>query len=75
MASQRYPESLFLKLEAGTIARIDDGLDRFEARSHMVREAIEREIKRRARRQLNPRLYGPRARRSLFAEPDKGTSA
>jgi hypothetical protein len=51
----QYPESLFLKLEAGTIARIDDALERFEARSHMVREAIEREIKRRERQ-------GPRAR-------------
>jgi len=66
-AMERYSESLLLKLEAGTIARIDDALERFEARSHMVRGAIEREIKRRARRQ--------RARRSLFAEPDKSISA
>ena len=45
MASHKYPESLLVKLEAGTIARIDDTLERFEARSHMVRQAIEREIK------------------------------
>jgi len=43
MASHKYPESLLVKLEAGTIARIDDTLERFEARSHMVRQAIERE--------------------------------
>ena len=47
----RYPESIFLRLEVGTIARIDDVLERFEDRSHMLREAIEREIKRRERQQ------------------------
>jgi metal-responsive CopG/Arc/MetJ family transcriptional regulator len=36
---------------AETLARIDDVLERFENRSHMVREAIEREIKRRKRQQ------------------------
>ena len=41
--SHKYPESLLVKLEAGTNARIDDTLERFEARSHMVRQAIERE--------------------------------
>jgi hypothetical protein len=46
-ATSRYSESLFLKVERGTLARIDDVLERFENRSHMLREAIEREIKRR----------------------------
>jgi hypothetical protein len=46
-ATSRYPESLLLKVERGTLARIDDVLERFEKRSHMLREAIEREIKRR----------------------------
>jgi len=49
MASHKYPESLLLRLEAGTTARIDDALERFEGRSHMVREAIEREIRRRGK--------------------------
>jgi hypothetical protein len=43
----KYSESLFLRLEAGTLARVDRVLERFEVRSHMLREAIEREIKRR----------------------------
>ena len=47
----KYSESRLLRLEVGTIARIDDVLERFEGRSHMIREAIEREIKRRGRRQ------------------------
>jgi hypothetical protein len=42
---------MLLRLEVGTIARIDDVLERFEERSHMLREAIEREIKRRNRQQ------------------------
>ena len=46
-ATSRYPESLLLKVERGTLARIDDVLERFENRSHMLREAIERKIKRR----------------------------
>jgi metal-responsive CopG/Arc/MetJ family transcriptional regulator len=46
-----YTENTFLRLEVGTIARIDDVLERFEERSHMLREAIEREIKRRERQQ------------------------
>ena len=47
----KYLESVFLRLERGTLARIDDVLERFEARSHMLREAIEREIMRRERQQ------------------------
>ena len=45
-----YTENTFLRLEVGTIARIDDVLEKFEERSHMLREAIEREITRRKRR-------------------------
>jgi hypothetical protein len=51
IASSKYSESTLLRLEVGTIARIDDVLERFEERSHMLREAIEREIKRRNRQQ------------------------
>jgi hypothetical protein len=52
MASKsKYSECIFLRLEVGTIARVDEVLERFEARSHMLREAIEREIKRREHRQ------------------------
>jgi hypothetical protein len=47
-SKSRYTEGLFLKMERGTLARIDEVLERFEARSNMVREAIEHEIKRRA---------------------------
>jgi hypothetical protein len=50
-STSRYSESLFFKVERGTIARIDKVLERFEDRSHMLREAIEREIKRRERQQ------------------------
>ena len=45
----KYSESLLLRVEVGTIDRIDDVLEKFEGRSHMLREAIEREIKRRQR--------------------------
>jgi hypothetical protein len=45
----KYSESLFLRVEVGTIARVDDVLEKFEDRSHMLREAIEHEIKRRER--------------------------
>ena len=44
-----YTESTLLRLEVGTLARCDDVLERFEERSHMLREAIEREIERRKR--------------------------
>ena len=47
--SIKYSESFLVRLEAGTLARVDDVLDRFEGRSHMLREAIEHEIKRRQR--------------------------
>jgi hypothetical protein len=50
-STPKYSESIFLRLERGTLARIDDVLERFEARSHMLREAIEREIMRRERQQ------------------------
>jgi hypothetical protein len=63
-SKSRYLESLFLRLEVGTIARIDEVLERFEDRSHMLREAIEREIKRRERQQRGiddsrPKTTGP----------------
>jgi hypothetical protein len=44
-------ESVLVRLEAGTLARIDGVLEKFEDRSHMLREAIEREIDRRKRQQ------------------------
>ena len=43
----KYSESFLVRLEGGTLARVDDVLEKFEGRSHMLREAIEREIKRR----------------------------
>ena len=46
-----YSEAIYLRVEGGTLARVDDVLERFEDRSHMLREAIEREIKRRERQQ------------------------
>jgi hypothetical protein len=48
-STAKYSESLFMRVERGTLARVDDVLERFEDRSHMLREAIEREIKRRKR--------------------------
>jgi hypothetical protein len=45
----KYSESFLVRLEVGTLARVDQVLERFEGRSHMLREAIEREIKRRQR--------------------------
>jgi hypothetical protein len=45
----KYSEAIYLRLEAGTLARADEVLERFEDRSHMLREAIEREIERRKR--------------------------
>ena len=50
-STSKISESLFFRVEVGTIARIDDVLERFEDRSHMLREAIEREIERRQRQQ------------------------
>ena len=54
-------------MEAGTLARIDDVLQRFEDRSHMLREAIEREIK---RRELQRRKTDRRA--SMNEKPGAG---
>ena len=50
-STSKYSESLFMRVERGTLARVDDVLERFEDRSHMLREAIEREIERRKRQQ------------------------
>ena len=47
-STPKYSESVFMRVERGTLARVDDVLERFEDRSHMLREAIEREIKRRS---------------------------
>jgi metal-responsive CopG/Arc/MetJ family transcriptional regulator len=47
-SSSKYSESVLVRLDVGTLAHIDDVLERFEDRSHMLREAIEREIKRRS---------------------------
>jgi hypothetical protein len=48
-SKSKYSESTLLRLEVGTIVRVDAVLERFEDRSHMLREAIEREIQRRKR--------------------------
>ena len=50
-SKSQYSETTLLRLEVGTIARVDAVLERFEGRAHMLREAIEREIKRRKREQ------------------------
>ena len=47
----KYSEAIYLRVEVGTLARIDEVLEKFEGRSHMLREAIEREIERRERQQ------------------------
>ena len=47
----KYSEAIYLRLQAGTLARADEVLERFEDRSHMLREAIEHEIERRGGRQ------------------------
>jgi hypothetical protein len=47
--TSKYSEALFLRVEVGTLARADSVLERFEERSHLLREAIDREIKRRER--------------------------
>jgi hypothetical protein len=47
----KYSEALFSRVEVGTLARADKVLERSEVRSHMLREAIEREIKRCERQQ------------------------
>ena len=44
-----FDEQLRVPLIAGSIARIDAVLDKGEARLDMIREAIEREIKRRSK--------------------------
>jgi hypothetical protein len=51
LSTSKYSESVLVRLEVGTLARVDDVLERFEDRSHMLREGIEREIKRRERQQ------------------------
>jgi hypothetical protein len=53
-AASNYPESVLVRLERGTLARIDNVRERFEGRLHMLREAIEREIERRKRQQRSP---------------------
>jgi hypothetical protein len=47
----KYSEAIYLRVEVGTLARVDEVLERFEDRSHMLREAIEHEIKRRISQQ------------------------
>lgn len=44
-----FPERITLPLQAGMTARIDGLLEDGEARLDLIREAIEREIKRRER--------------------------
>ena len=50
-AATKYSEAIYLRVEVGTLARVDEVLEKFEDRSHMLREAIEREIERRKRQQ------------------------
>ena len=61
----KYSESILLRLEVGTIARIDDVLESFEERSHMLREAIEREIERRKRQQRKKWIWPRTGGRAL----------
>ena len=52
-SASKYPERFMVTLEGGTLNRITGVLEKFDDRMHRVREAIEREIK---RRQRQPRL-------------------
>jgi hypothetical protein len=49
--TSKYPERFMVTLKGGTITRITNVLEKYEDRMHLVREAIEREIKRRERQQ------------------------
>ena len=51
---KEFEESLRLPLAAGTTARIDAALEPGEPRLELIREAIEREIKRRERVKARP---------------------
>jgi len=45
-----WDERILLPLKAETLERIDGALDKGEARLDLIREAIERELKRRGRK-------------------------
>jgi len=49
-----FPDRITLPLAAGVIERIDATLDPHEPRLDLIREAIERELKRRERIKANP---------------------
>jgi metal-responsive CopG/Arc/MetJ family transcriptional regulator len=59
MPLTRYSENFLVRLDVGMLMRVDEVLERFEKRSHMVREAIEREIKRRQRQKRRRDTRGP----------------
>lgn len=48
---KQFTERITLPLPAGTTCRIDALLDKGEARLELIRDAIEREVRRRERRQ------------------------
>jgi hypothetical protein len=73
--TSKYSESLFMRVERGTLARVDNVLERFEARSHMLREAIEREIKRREHQQRDRWLHTQVASRVRCALDRTGACA
>lgn len=49
-----FPDRITLPLAAGVVARIDAALGPHEPRLDLIREAIERELKRRERIKANP---------------------
>lgn len=51
---KRWTERLTLPLAEGTTARMDEALEAGEARVDLIRAAIERELKRRERRNDKP---------------------
>jgi hypothetical protein len=56
---KRWKERLTLPLAEGTTARMDEALEPGEARVDLIRIAIERELKRRQRRNGNPNNNTP----------------
>jgi hypothetical protein len=54
----RWPERVMAKLALGTLARIAAVLEKDEERTAFLREAIEREIKRRERSESAPKKPG-----------------
>jgi hypothetical protein len=57
-----FPERITLPLAEGSLARIDASLEDGEPRLELIREAIERELKRRGRITRNPATLPSRAK-------------